>query len=42
VTPITKYPEPETGDGVLFRLREDYTQAVLDVFDAEAGAQILL
>ena len=31
-TSVIKYPETK-ADGVLLRLREDYTQAVLDVFD---------
>ena len=30
----TKYPEPKEDDGVLLRLREDYEQAVLDLFEA--------
>ena len=37
-TPATKYPEPKEDDGVLLRLREDYQQAVLDVFDTGTGA----
>ena len=31
---VTKYPEPKEDDGVLLRLREDYEQAVLDLFEA--------
>jgi hypothetical protein len=30
-----KYPEPKEDDGVLLRLREDYGQAVLDLFEAD-------
>src|SRR5580658_7916623 len=35
----TKYPEPKKDDGVLTRLREDFEQAVLDLFEEapEAG-----
>jgi hypothetical protein len=35
---VTKYPEPKKDDGVLSRLREDYEQAVLDLFDAGSDA----
>src|SRR2546428_12883827 len=35
---MTKYPEPKENDGVLLRLREDYTQAVLDGFDKDTDA----
>src|SRR5437016_6070683 len=31
----TKYPEPEENGDVLLRLREDYAQAVLDLFDGD-------
>lgn len=31
----TKYPEPKEDDGILLRLREDYEQAVLDLFEAD-------
>ena len=31
----TKYPAPPEGDDALLRLREDYEQAVLDLFDAD-------
>jgi len=34
VTPI-KYPANQESDDVLLRLREDYEQAVLDLFEAE-------
>ena len=34
----TKYPEPKEDAGVLLRLREDYRQAVLDVFDTDTVA----
>ena len=34
----TKYPEPKEDDGVLLRLREDYQQAVLDMFDTDTAA----
>src|SRR3990172_4601455 len=34
-----KYPEPREDDGVLLRLREDYEQAVLDLFDADQQAR---
>ncbi|SRR5258708_5483850 len=37
-TPI-KYPDAQKGDGVLVRLREDYEQAVLDLFEADQGAK---
>ena len=37
-TSVTKYPEPEEDDGVLMRLREDYRQAVLDIFDTDTAA----
>src|SRR6266446_5464298 len=37
-TPI-KYPVAQEGDGVLLRLREDYEQAVLDLFDADQEAK---
>ena len=36
---ITKYPEPKEDDGVLLRLREDYAQAVLDLFDENVEAK---
>jgi hypothetical protein len=32
----TKYPEPKKDAGLLLRLREDYEQAVLDLFDKDA------
>jgi hypothetical protein len=35
----TKYPAPQEGDDVLLRLREDYEQAVLDLFDADQEAK---
>lgn len=35
---VAKYPEPK-GDEVLLRLREDYEQAVLDLFEADAGVR---
>lgn len=35
-----KYPEPE-GEKTLLRLREDYQQAVLDLFEADAEAEEL-
>src|SRR5439155_11883975 len=31
----TKYRAPQEGDDVLLRLREDYEQAVLDLFDGD-------
>ena len=31
----TKFPEPKEDGGVLLRLREDYEQAVLDLFEAD-------
>jgi hypothetical protein len=34
-----KYPEPRGDDGVLLRLREDYEQAVLDMFEADQEAK---
>jgi DNA modification methylase len=34
-----KYPEPKTDDGVLLRLREDYGQAVLDLFEADKDSK---
>src|SRR5437870_7461936 len=37
-TPI-KYPLAQEADGVLLRLREDYEQAVLDLFDADQEAK---
>ena len=37
-TPI-KYPAARQGDGVLLRLREDYEQAVLDLFEADQEAK---
>lgn len=37
---LTKYPEPE-GEKALLRLREDYQQAVLDLFEAEAETKEL-
>jgi hypothetical protein len=39
MAPIIKYPEPEEDDGVLLRLREDYAQAVLDLFDENVKTQ---
>src|SRR5438552_14739033 len=39
MTPLIKYPEPQEGDGVLLRLREDYEQAVLDLFDGDQEAK---
>ena len=36
---ITKYPKPKEDDGVLLRLREDYAQAVLDLFDETVEAK---
>jgi len=38
VASTIKYPELKTDDGVLLRLREDYTQAILDVFDTDSEA----
>ena len=38
MTSPTKYPAPQEGDGVLLRLREDYEQAVLDLFEADQAA----
>jgi hypothetical protein len=34
-----KYPPKQEGDGVLLRLREDYEQAVLDLFEANDDAK---
>ena len=34
----TKYPAAQKGDDVLLRLREDYEQAVLDLFEANQEA----
>jgi hypothetical protein len=34
-----KYPEPKKDGGLLLRLREDYEQAVLDIFDKDAEAR---
>jgi len=34
-----KYPEPKEGDGVLLRLRENYKQAVLDIYDGNVEAK---
>lgn len=39
MTSPAKYPTPQEGDGVLLRLREDYEQAVLDLFEADPAAQ---
>src|SRR6266436_1605098 len=39
-TPI-KQPAAQEGDGVLLRLREDYKQAVLDLFDGQQETQEL-
>lgn len=39
MTPSIKYPTPHQGDEVLLRLREDYEQAVLDLFDADQEAK---
>ena len=36
---MTKYPPVKEGDGVLLRLREDYEQAVLDLFEADQEAK---
>jgi hypothetical protein len=35
---VTKYPEPRDNNGALQRLREDYEQAVLDLFDTDSEA----
>lgn len=35
---VTKYPAAGEDDGVLLRLREDYSQAVLDLFDEDVAA----
>ncbi|HEV7925562.1 MAG TPA: DNA modification methylase [Verrucomicrobiae bacterium] len=37
-TSATKYPKPKEEDCVLRRLREDYQQGVLDMFDADTEA----
>ena len=37
-TPLT-YPEPKEADGVLLRMRENYAQAVLDLFDPGSDAE---
>jgi hypothetical protein len=37
-TSATKYPKPKEDDGVLRRLREDYRQGVLEVFDTDTKA----
>ena len=37
----TKYPAPQQGDDVLLRLRENYEQAVLDIFEADENAKEL-
>lgn len=34
-----KYPEPKADGGVLLRLREDYDQAVLDLFEADQDSK---
>src|SRR3989441_1127951 len=34
-----KYPSPREGDDLLLRLREDYEQAVLDLFEADQEAK---
>src|SRR5436190_14335865 len=36
---MTKYPPVKEGDGVLLRLREDYEQAVLDLFETDLEAK---
>ena len=36
---MIKYPPVKEGDGVLLRLREDYEQAVLDLFEADQEAK---
>ena len=36
---VTKYPDPKEEVGVLLRLREDYAQAVLDLFDETVEAR---
>jgi hypothetical protein len=36
---MSKYPAVEQSDSALARLREDYAQAVLDLFDADAQAK---
>jgi DNA modification methylase len=36
---MIKYPVAEEGDSALLRLREDYAQAVLDLFDADKQAK---
>ena len=36
---LTKYPEPNEDDGVPLRLREDYAQAVLDLFNEDEAAK---
>src|SRR5258705_3573697 len=36
---VIKYPPAQEGDGVLLRLREDYEQAVLDLFEADQEAK---
>jgi hypothetical protein len=35
---MIKYPEPRADDGILLRLREDYQQTLLDVFDTNTEA----
>jgi hypothetical protein len=35
----TKYPEPKEDDDVLLRLREDYGQAVLDLFGTDQNTK---
>jgi hypothetical protein len=37
-TSETKYPESKNNDGILLRMREDYRQGVLDIFDTDTEA----
>ena len=39
MAPPTKYPATQAGDDMLLRLREDYEQAVLDLFEADQEAK---
>src|SRR5437870_12829668 len=36
---MIRYPVAEEGDRALLRLREDYAQAILDLFDADKQAK---
>jgi hypothetical protein len=38
MSPVAKYSELKNDEGSLLRLREDYEQAVLDLFDADQEA----